>query len=123
MAHTYTYVDDKKYVKLELTGLLSGLEMQQLLAEGIEVAQKASTNYEAIHLMADITRLDKVEDEARKGAAAGVKAMGFDKIAIVGKHGSIGAVAELIVNVTGAADKVKFFDDAASAELWFKEFK
>lgn len=113
--------EEPGYIFVSLEGAINGEELTQLLDQMQKIVQQVRAKQVEPKCIVDISKLSSVDSSARRVGVSHIDAFDFAKVAFVGKHGSIGAVAEMIVVTTGRSEKMKFFDDLASAETWLQQ--
>lgn len=77
--------------------------------------------HKPVKIMIDVSQVTSQDTGARKAAMKGISTLDYDKMAVFGASVFIKHVASFIIQATGKADKVKYFNTQEEAEQWLNQ--
>jgi ferredoxin-fold anticodon binding domain-containing protein len=84
----------------------------------LDLSLKLRRKNKPVHVLTDISRLGKLNLEARLFAVEFIKNMDFDKVAICGNHFMAERMVNYIIIASGRGYKMKYFSNEKDAKLW-----
>lgn len=92
--------------------------INMMFDSSIELCDKLRAEGKPIIVLDDLLLMGAVPPEGRRAVVEHLKNMSYDRFAFLSKDKVTRVGANLILQATGKASKIKFFDDADEANTW-----
>jgi hypothetical protein len=107
-----------KICEVILIGDQTSETIDEVLTETMRLDIEQMRLHGQVVTLFDLREIGKFDDSVVQSALRGMKAINFDKVAIVGATHIGKNLLQPIIILTGKEDKVLFFDERAEAVKW-----
>jgi hypothetical protein len=118
------YTNDEGILVIETVGPQTEESVNAMGDQARELIASLQAEHKAVLVLDDITQLGAVPPAARKVVISLGKTLLYDRLAMLGKKGSIIRIgANLLLGAMGKGDKAHYFDDRDVALSWLRQYK
>jgi hypothetical protein len=118
------YINDDGILVLETIGAQTEASVNAVGDQARKLIAGLQSEHKAVLILDDITQLGPVQPAARKVVISLGKTLLYDRLAMLGKKGSIIRIgANLLLSAMGKGNKAHYFDDRDEAMRWLLQYK
>ena len=118
MGNNRVFINDQDIIEIQVVGDQT-VESVQAMGDGaLELAAQQRTAGKPVLLLDNLLAMGAVPTAARKLVVDLVKSNDYDKLAMLGSDKVLRIGANLLIQATGRASRVKYFEDRTACETW-----
>lgn len=107
-------------VEIFVRGDQTVVSVHEMGEEAMRLCREQRSSHLPALILDNLIAIGTVPPEARQQVAQLIKSSDFDKLAMLGSGSLIKIGANLILQATGRAKRVKYFDSREQALVWLK---
>ena len=112
------FINDQGIIEIQVRGDQTIESVQAMGDQTVALAEQQRSSGKPTLVLDNLLEMGKVPAEARKRVVDLVKSNDYDKLAMLGSDPLLKFGANLLIQATGKASRVKYFDNRDACDAW-----